>query len=101
MPARQRKQRSKKRRLITVLVEFALFIFIIIAGITFLQGQSRLAERKETLGNLEAQIHAEQDRGTSLADILENGLTSEYVEGEARKSGFIYPDERVFYDKAE
>ena len=101
MPLRARKQKSKKRRLIGVLVEFALFIFIIVAGITFLQGQAKLSERKEELNGINTKIQAEQERESSLADIMENGLTSEYVEEEARKAGLIYPDERVFYDKAE
>ena len=101
MQAGRRKQKTKKRRLFGVLIELALFIFIIVAGITFLQGQARLAERKSKLDELNAQVLREQDRGSSLAGIMENGLTSEYVEDEAHKVGYIYPDERVFYDRAE
>lgn len=90
--------KNPKGRVHFLLKSFVL-LFIFYFMIQFVIMGSQIREKKQELGALEQQVAQQQLTNDELQNMLDSGLTDEYIERIARdKLGLAYQGERVFID---
>ena len=91
-------KKAPKRKAHFLLKSFALrFVFYFV--IQFIVIASQIREKKQELASLQDQVDEQQLANDELQNMLDSGLTDEYIERIARdKLGLAYQGERVFID---
>ncbi len=92
-PGRDRaggRRRSPKR---LALCLTALFLVLALASAVLYRPVSRYLESRRELSRTEAQLAEERARTRALEERRERALSEEYVEGEARRMGYVKPGE--------
>ncbi len=84
-------RRSKKRRRLAAVVAFLLAIALA-AAVLYGPFTRYLSSRRE-LGRAESLLAEETEATRALLERRERALSEEYVEGEARKMGYVKPGE--------
>lgn len=91
-------KKAPKRKAHFLLKSFAL-LFVFYFVIQFIVIASQIREKKQELAELQAQVDEQQLANDELQNMLDSGLTDEYIERIARdKLGLAYQGERVFID---
>ena len=90
---------QKKKTYSTILtVAFAALVcYFVIALISL---QSDIKEQKEQIADINAQADAQSADNRELNNLLNDSDLDSYVERIAREElGYVFPDERVYYDE--
>lgn len=94
----EEEKKAPKRKSHFLLKSFAL-LFVVYFVIQFIVIVSQIREKKQELAELQAQMNEQQLANDELQNLLDSGLTNEYIERIARdKLGLAYQGERVFID---
>lgn len=82
--------------IIITVMTLAVFIYLFA---TFLGLRLDIKEKKEQVNNLSAQYEQQLADNEELQKLIDEGDEAQYIEHIAReKRGYVYPDERVYYD---
>jgi len=89
----------KKNRKSGVFTKVFLCGFAVYAAVTLISLQLQINERKNEINTLSDDLAAQEVTNAELKEVLDNGLTDEYIAREAReKLGYASPGERIFVD---
>ncbi len=81
------------------LVKLAIFCLAAVVLLSLVERQIQIAEKREELAQLEAQLQAQTAKNQELQEVLDNGGMEEYAEKRARRDlDYAKPNERVFVD---
>lgn len=91
-------QKKKKTYSTILTVAFAALVcYFVIALISL---QSDIKEQKEQITDINAQADAQSADNRELNNLLNDSNLDSYVERIAREElGYVFPDERVYYDE--
>ncbi len=91
-------QKKKKTYSTILTVAFAALVcYFVIALISL---QSDIKEQKEQIADINAQADAQSADNRELNNLLNDSNLDSYVERIAREElGYVFPDERVYYDE--
>ncbi len=91
-------QKKKKTYSTILTVAFAALVcYFVIALISL---QSDIKEQKEQIADINAQADAQSADNRELNNLLNDSDLDSYVERIAREElGYVFPDERVYYDE--
>ena len=91
-------QKKKKPYSTILTVAFAALVcYFVIALISL---QSDIKEQKEQIADINAQADAQSADNRELNNLLNDSDLDSYVERIAREElGYVFPDERVYYDE--
>ena len=79
------------------LVKLAIFCLAAVVLLSLVERQIQIAEKREELAQLEAQLQAQTAKNQELQEVLDNGGMEEYAEKRARRDlDYAKPNERVF-----
>lgn len=88
-----KKQANKKKRIVIISV-IAVFAVIMTAWIGTLIGDN--IKLSKELGEKEKELAAWQEENAALDALVDEENETALMEEYARKSGYVYPDERVY-----
>lgn len=89
-------QKTKKKNVRGIIIKAILVLFLIYTLITSIRVWIRINEKKAQLGAVNEKIAAQQEKNDELNDLLEHGITDEYIARKARENGYGMPSERVY-----
>lgn len=89
-----KKTADKKTKLIALAL--AVFLFVMTAWIGVLY--SRKAKLEQELSERQAELAALEEENAALEALVDEENITALMEEYARKSGYVYPDERVYID---
>lgn len=93
------KRIRKRRKSHHLIFKLAVLVFVIAAVGKLVSLQVDIAQKKRELTTLETQKEQLSKENKDLQELLDSGMTDEYVEKIAReKLGYVSPHERVFVD---
>ncbi|MBE6938912.1 MAG: septum formation initiator family protein [Ruminococcaceae bacterium] len=85
-----------------VVFSFVLKAFLVVAALylsaTFVSVGARLTRTRELVAELEAELAAQRQVNDELQDMVENGITEDYIIKKARSYGYVLPGETVYAD---
>lgn len=84
------------RRSVLLLFVVIFILSFSVAFYVFLR--VRLRGREEELANLQAQIEQVQNDNDNISYLINEADADELYEHLARERGYVYPDEKVYYD---
>lgn len=89
------KSRRPKRSFLLIL---GLILIIGSFTITIISKQLETREKKAELAAKQAQLQQIEDENNYKQSVVDNDDKSSYLEKEAREQGFVFPNEKLFYD---
>ncbi|MDI6873077.1 MAG: septum formation initiator family protein [Actinomycetota bacterium] len=87
---RERKDRSPRRRAVALV---GLFLALALAAAVLYRPMARYLESRNELARSEAQLAEERALTRELEERRDRASSDEYVEGEARRMGYVKPGE--------
>lgn len=83
-----------------LLIRLAVFGLLAVVLLSLVERQIQIAEKKEELAQLQAELELQTAKNSELQSVLDNGDGMEaYAERRARRDlDFVKPNERVFID---
>lgn len=93
--------RKKKKTGNGIFPKLILAVFFIYAAGTLISNQIKTANFNSDTAKQNEIIQTEEMRNAQLQQALDSEIDDEYIEKEARKQGYINPNERVFRDTGE
>ena len=89
----------QKSKHVGLLTKIFLCGFAVYAAFTLISLKMQISERTDEVKALEQSVAQQEMTNAQLSEILENGMTDEYIADAARdKLGYVKPGERVFVD---
>ena len=85
------KKQGRKKRRIVVLCIVAVFVLVMGIWIGTLIGKNNSLENEK-----QAQLTADKEENAALEALVDEENETALMEEYARKSGYVYPDERVY-----
>lgn len=84
-----------KRSFILIL---GLILIIGFFTITIVSKQLEIREKNQEAAQKQQELEQQQNENDYLKSVLESDDKSDFLEQEARKQGYGYPNEKVFFD---
>lgn len=85
-----------------VVFSFFLKAFLVVAVLymaaAFVSVATKLTNTRELVATLEAELAAQRQVNDELEDMVENGITDDYIIKKARSYGYVLPGETVYAD---
>ena len=95
----KRTKSGKRQKKGSVLLRVALLAFCIYVVWSLVSLQSTLMEKNKELTRLNQEIKTVSERNADIAQLLENGSESDFIERAARdKLDYVYANEEVYID---
>ena len=95
MSAAQKKKKTYSTILTVAFAALVCYFVIALIGL-----QSDIKEQKEQITDINAQADAQSADNRELNNLLNDSNLDSYVERIAREElGYVFPDERVYYDE--
>ena len=95
MSAAQKKKKTYSTILTVAFAALVCYFVIALIGL-----QSDIREQKEQIADINAQADAQSADNRELDNLLNDSDLDSYVERIAREElGYVFPDERVYYDE--
>lgn len=95
MSAAQKKKKTYSTILTVAFAALVCYFVIALIGL-----QSDIREQKEQIADINAQADAQSADNRELNNLLNDSDLDSYVERIAREElGYVFPDERVYYDE--
>ena len=91
--AAMKKQGRKKRRIVVLCV---VAVFVLVMGIWIGTLVSKNVSLQKELNEKQAQLTADKEENAALEALVDEENETALMEEYARKSGYVYPDERVY-----
>ena len=96
MKKQKRKQKRQPVSIILAVICFTVFGYLLVS---FISLQVEISAKKAALEELTGQYEQQLAENAELQAVLDGGNEEEYIERIAREQrGYVYPDERVYYD---
>ena len=94
--------RKKPRINTSLFLAVAAFAIVCYFFISFFHLRTQVSAKQAELAEVQAQVQQQQAKNEDLEQLLESGDFDAFVEKRARDEdlGYVYPDERVYYDMA-
>lgn len=89
---------AKKRPKRSFILILGLILIIGSFTITIVGKQLEIREKKQEKAQKQEALQQQQRENDYLNSVLQNDDKSSFLEQEARKRGYGYPNEKVFYD---
>lgn len=94
--ARRQKRSARGTGIIVTVITLTVFIYLLA---TFINLQTDIKEKKTKLSEISAQYERQLAENEELQKLIDEGDEARYIERIAREQrGYVYPDERVYYD---
>ena len=91
---------QKKKKTYSTILTVAFAALVCYFVIAFIGLQSDIREQKEQIADINAQADAQSADNRELNNLLNDSNLDSYVERIAREElGYVFPDERVYYDE--
>ena len=86
----------------SLILAVALFAMACYFFISFFHLRTQVSARRAEVAAIRTQVEQQQEKNADLEQLLESGNFDAFVEKRARDEdlGYVYPDERVYYDMA-
>lgn len=99
MKMRTKNSRSEKKRpKRSFILILGLVLIVGSFAITIVSKQLEIREKKQERAQKQQVLEQQQRENDYLKSVLQNDDKSDFMEQEARKHGYGYPNEKVFYD---
>ena len=84
----------------SLILAVAAFILVCYFFISFFNLRTQVAAKRAQVDELKEQVSEQEEQNEQLEQLLESGNFDAFVEQRARDEdlGYVYPDERVYYD---
>ena len=91
---------QKKKKTYSTILTVAFAALVCYFVIAFIGLQSDIREQKEQIADINAQADVQSADNRELNNFLNDSDLDSYVERIAREElGYVFPDERVYYDE--
>ena len=94
------RKRTKSKVNTSIILAVAAFALVCYFFISFFSLRTQVAAKRAQVADLRTQVQQQDEKNEQLAQLLESGNFDAFVEQRARDAdlGYVYPDERVYYD---
>ncbi len=89
-------QKTRKVKFRGIIIKAILLLFLIYTLVSFIRIRMQINEKKAQLNAVNEKITTQQEKNGELNDLLENGITDDYIARIARENGYGMPSERVY-----
>lgn len=88
----------KVRVVFSFILKALLVVGALYLSASFVSVASKLDQTKKLVAELEAELAAQRQVNDELEDMVENGITDDYIIRKARSYGYVLPGEIVYAD---